>query len=374
MVRYLFFFFLPVGCFGQGVVWEKSLAVAFEKAKLSGKPIFVEFYSPTCPHCQKVSPLLKEKVTGDLYNASFVNYALNVDTEEGRNFARDANLEVYGIPYFLFFSADSTLLHAREVSAELSSVLQPGKMMVEKTFTGQNYAKRFSAGERSENFLTHYALFSRVNRDSLTNFQVVDALWSIYPPPKRESSWFLFKKALTDSENGFVQYWLSNLAEAQKQDTPENVKAHFARLLYGTLFGPREFSDWERLRKDFSPVLGEKETEALLWEKIVRNHWKIGNDTEALDVAQSAVQQFDAGGLLYAAKVFNAQKKAPEAVQAWLSKARSLQGYNKVEYYYQWAQMERNRGNIEEARKAVEQALNLEKVDKTALELFLKEL
>lgn len=374
MIRYLFFFFLPFLGHSQGIVWEKSLSSAFQKAQQTGKPVFVEFYSPTCPHCQKISPLLKEKAAGDLYNPAFVNYALNVDTEEGRNFTRDANLEVYGIPYFLFFSADTTLLHAREVSAEMNAVLQPGKMMVEKTFTGQHYARRFAAGERSENFLTHYALFSRVKRDSLANFQAVDALWSVYPEQKRSASWFLFKKILTDTENGFVRYWLANVGEAQRQDTPENVKAHFARLLYGTLFGPRKFEDWERLRKDFSPVLGEKETEALLWEKQVQALWRQGKDNEALAVAQNAAKQFDAGGLLYAARLFNGQKKAGETVESWLKKARSLQGYDKKEYFYQMALLERNRGNKVAAKKAAEQALVLEKDNKSEIEQFLKEL
>lgn len=369
------FVLLPFFGNAQGIKWEKSLHAAFAKAKAENKVLFVEFYSPTCPHCKKLAPILNDPTVAGLYNGNFVNYALDVDSEEGRNFAKKANLEVYGIPYFLFFRGDGTLIHSREVSAEVASVLQPGKMVLERTYTAEFYPKRFASGERSENFLSHYAIFSRVKKDSMTNFKVVDALWSIYPVEKREASWNLFKKISTDTENGFARFWLQN--HKKSNDTPENVKAQFTRLLHGTLFGPRKFENWDQLAAEYGPIVGQKEVDALLWEKRTEVAWKKGEDHKALQIAQNVSKQFDAGGLLYLCRVFNQKGKNPEAVQQWLKKVAASPTYNKVEYFYQNALLEKNRGNKDQAKVWVQKALTSAKATKastTELERFLKEL
>lgn len=82
------FVLLPFLGNAQGIKWEKSLHAAFAKAKAENKVLFVEFYSPTCPHCKKLAPILNDPTVAGLYNGNFVNYALDVDSEEGRNFAK----------------------------------------------------------------------------------------------------------------------------------------------------------------------------------------------------------------------------------------------------------------------------------------------
>lgn len=338
-MRYFLLLFLPFLAYSQEVKWEKSLSEAFQKAGKQDKILFVEFYSPGCPYCQRIAPFFKEKAVADLYNTAFVNYQLNVETEEGRQFAEHAGLDVYGIPYFLFFRADSTLVHAREVSAELNSVLQPGRMVIEKTYTGENYARRFEAGERSENFLTHYALFCRVKKDTLTNKKVIHALWETYPEEKKNSltSWIILKKALMDAENGFADYWLGNVTQAtayEKASAHGDVKYAFSRLLYGTLFGREamtfDAARWKTLREKFSPVLGEKETLGLTWEKEVLAHLREGHTAEALSTGRQAAEYFekDAASLNYLAGVVEqncSEKNCSDAVTAWRESARRLQ-------------------------------------------------
>ncbi len=333
----LLFLSFPAGA--QQLKWEKNLKDAFLKARQQDKVLFVEFYSPGCPYCQRIAPFFKEKAVADLYNTAFINYQLNVETDEAREFTERMNLDVYGIPYFLFFRADSTLVHAREVSAELNSVLQPGKMVTEKTYTGENYARRFGAGERSENFLTHYALFSRVKKDTLTNRRIIDALWESYPVEKRNSrtSWIILKKALMDAQNGFADYWLANASQAAEYETGQaqaNVESAFSRIFYGTLFGreAKSFSaaQWKALREKFTPVLGEKETQGLTWEKEMLAHLREGHTAEAVRVGEQAARYSvsDAAGLTYLARVLenNCNEKAcREAVSAWRESARRLQ-------------------------------------------------
>ncbi len=332
------FLFLPFFAHAQEVKWQRSLAGAFAEARRQDKVLFVEFYSPTCPYCQRVAPFFKEKAVADLYNSAFINYQLNVETEEAVAFVKSAGLDVYGIPYFLFFRGDSTLVHAREVSATLSSVLQPGKMVIEKTYTGENYARRFEAGERSENFLTHYALFTRVKQDTVTNRKVVDALWEVFPAEKRnsETSWIILKKALTDARNGFADYWLGNVPQATAYEAASahgNVENAFSRLLYGTLFsreaGTFSAAQWKTLREKFTPVLGEKETRGLTWEKEMLAHLREGNTAAAVSTGEQMAGFFrdDAPGLTYLADTLEKsckEKACSQAVSAWRESARHL--------------------------------------------------
>lgn len=338
-MKYILLLFLPLFAGAQELKWESSLAGAFRQAREQNKVLFVEFYSPGCPHCQRVAPFFREKAVTDLYNTAFVNYQLNVETEEAREFVKSTGLDVYGIPYFLFFRADSTLVHAREVSADLNSVLQPGKMVIGKTYTGENYARRFEAGERSENFLTHYAIFSRVKKDMLTNQKVIEALWANYPAEKRNSqtSWLILKKALIDSRNGFTDHWLGNVPQAiayEAAPAKANVENAFSRLLYGTLFSreAQAFSaaEWKALRDKFIPVLGEQQTLGLTWEKEVLAHLQEGNTAQALSTGEEAAKHFrnDTAGLSYLAGVFDThctEKACREAVIAWQKSARALQ-------------------------------------------------
>ena len=337
-MKYLFFLFLPFLAHGQQVKWESSLAEAFRKAAEQDRTVFVEFYSPGCPYCQRIAPFFGEKAVADLYNGAFVNYALNVETEEAREFVEKAGLEVYAIPYFLFFRPDTTLVHAREVSADLNSVLQPGRMVVAKTYTGENYARRFEAGERSENFLMHYALFSRVRKDTVTNRKVLDALWEVYPADQRTSptSWAVVKKVMTDAQNRFAGFWLENWRAASAyESSTENVKAAFLRIFHGTVLS-REAAgftagEWRAWREKFAPVVGEQTALALTWTNEIHAYFKVQNTGAALELARRVAADFqnDAAVLTYLAQVIEQGCPAcREEAASWRGKAKVLEEEN----------------------------------------------
>lgn len=393
--RYFYFFllFLPSVLLAQGVQWELTLENAFKKAKSLNKPLFVEFYSPTCPYCKQVDPFFNDAQAGRLYNEGFVNYKLNVDSDEGREFSTAVDLDVYGIPYFLFFKADSTLIHAREVAANLNSVLQPGKMVVEDTYSAHHYPKRFANGERSENFLAQYALFSRVAKDMESNRKAIDALWAVYPDSKKNSSgsWAITKKATMDVDNGFVDYWLSNLSQAKAHEDASkygDLTQAFSRILYGTIFSKRAETftadKWKELQTKFGPAIGEKEVFGLLWEKEARANAAEGNQTAALEIGKKAFGNYktEAGSLVYLSQVFNdicKDKSCFTEVETWLETARHLQmeDSGKAMYFLQVARLDKNQGKVKEATAAGKQALALAraaKIDTTIYDNFLKEL
>jgi thiol-disulfide isomerase/thioredoxin len=387
------FLFFPGILAAQGVVWEPTLEAAFKKAKSQNKPIFVEYFSPTCPYCKQVDPFFTQPPVAQLYNEGFINFKLDVDSEEGRAFQKSVDLDIYGIPYFVFFKADSTLIHAREVSANVNSVLQPGKMVIENTYSAQHYAERFKKGERGENFLAQYALFSRVAKDLESNRAAINALWEVYPENKRSSpgSWAITKKATMDVDNGFVNYWLSNLTQAKAYEDASkygNLSQAFSRILLSTLFSKRaetfKANQWEELRLKFSPVIGADEVFGLIWENEARANLKEGNLTKATEVGNKVFTNFKTQpeSLLYLIQFFTEKcedKICLDEIEKWLVTAQHLQikDQSKATCHLKLAMLRKNQGKASEAvvegQKALKYAQSAN-IDLTIYYNFLKEL
>lgn len=386
--RILLLLLLPFLGYSQGVVWEKSLKEAFEKATKTGKVLFVELYSPTCPYCKAVDPFFEEAQAGELYNDNFINYKLSMDTDEGQNFYHEMDLDVYAIPYFLFFKADSTLIHTREVAANLNSVLQPGRMVLEETYASWNYKNRYESGQRTENFLSQYAIFLRIKKDMVTNREVIDALWEVYPEEKKGDriSWIIMKKGVMDTDNGFVDYWLKNIsaAKAIEANSPyDAVEDNFMRIFINTIESDRAKSftsqKWESLFERFLPVFGEELIFSLIWEKQAAAFAKEGNQKALAELGNKAFESFknDPGSLLYSIYVFNPILEDVELPDKWLAAVEPNLATTgqKLEYYLQLAILRKKQGDIEAAKQAAETGFKLAETNqKSKFEDFLNEL
>jgi uncharacterized protein YyaL (SSP411 family) len=84
----------------QGIIWEANIEAAFQKAKASNKPVFVECYHPNCPICMSLEPTFKAKELGDFYNKNFVNYKLNLSDAKDVKFLNDRNIYMPGFHLF----------------------------------------------------------------------------------------------------------------------------------------------------------------------------------------------------------------------------------------------------------------------------------
>jgi len=63
----------------------------------SKKPVFVMFYSPTCPHCQNIKPFVEK------YAEEYENEVLFAQLNVAENQIIASNYSVMGTPTFLFF-------------------------------------------------------------------------------------------------------------------------------------------------------------------------------------------------------------------------------------------------------------------------------
>jgi thiol-disulfide isomerase/thioredoxin len=92
------FLFIINTAFSQGIAFEPSIEAAFQKAKASGKPVFVECFHPNCPICMALEPTLKNAEVGKYYNQNFVNYKLNLSDAKQVAFLTKKKIYLPGFP------------------------------------------------------------------------------------------------------------------------------------------------------------------------------------------------------------------------------------------------------------------------------------
>ena len=96
--------------YSQGIEFENgTFADVLEKAKLTGKPIFIDVYTSWCGPCKKMSsevfPLAE---VGKVYNSNFICYTVDAEKGEGVTIAKQ--YEVNSYPNYLFINADKSLI------------------------------------------------------------------------------------------------------------------------------------------------------------------------------------------------------------------------------------------------------------------------
>ena len=84
----------------------------------SGKPLFVEFYSSSCPVCRQMIPIMRT-IEESCLNKNLQILKINVSLKENRHFAR--NYGVVGVPTFVFMGEDgkemSRLIGQQDIKA-----------------------------------------------------------------------------------------------------------------------------------------------------------------------------------------------------------------------------------------------------------------
>lgn len=113
--------------FSQGMKFEDNLTwvQVLEKAKVSGKPIFVDAYTTWCGPCKWMAKnIFPNDSAGAFYNKSYINYKLDMEKGEGIDFARKYQVQSY--PTYLFFDKNGELVHRSGGSKPLQSFIGDG--------------------------------------------------------------------------------------------------------------------------------------------------------------------------------------------------------------------------------------------------------
>ncbi len=355
------------------ITWNPSIEDALAQAKSSGKLLFVECYSPTCPVCQSMEPFFKNSEVATKYNSSFINYKLDVGNAEQVKFLNARNIFLPSFPQFLFFDGDGKIVHQAEVVAEAKSMINAANVALDPTKQANGYKARFEKGEKSLELLVNLAAFGRLTKDTATTLKASNELFNIYPKDQlgSETSWKLTKKCVIDIDNGFAKYWFDHSKQAAEMEKKDGHAGNENNILGGiiqsSLYSPRgkEYNSAKvNLVKQLMAKSGAGEyADGVTWEYESNALMRENKLDAALAVGQKTANKYASNGqsLVYITKVFN--DNFPNAgyiksAKGWLAmaKANLKEDQYLAEYYFESARLNNKSGDKAAAKSDAQQA------------------
>ena len=219
----------------KGGIQFKSATVenVFQDARRSGKPVFVEIYSPTCDTCQSFMPTLADNRVGKFYNDKFVNTKLDIAQASTRAFLDTRHLFVPSLPLFLYFDPQQNLIHFAMSTNSTDEVIRHAANALNPKVRSQTMKSRYQQGERSANFLIDYAMLSRVTNDTLAGMAAMNDYAKQQSPATfaSQTNWLALQKLILDFENPMFQYMLGHIDTYRKASGSDQTKQVGANIL-----------------------------------------------------------------------------------------------------------------------------------------------
>ena len=360
----------------QKVNWENNINDAIAEAKSRNELLFVYCYSPTCSHCQAVTPFFDTQEIASKYNTNFTSYKLNLLEESEVKFLNDRNLNLPSWPRLLFFDIDGNLVHEASVDPNTTSILEAADGALKPKYRSGSYAKRFKDGEKSLAFLSSYAMYTKVTMDTTKGIEIAEALFNIYPKEKlgSQESWDLTKNCVSDMDNGFAQYWFSHINQAKKYETESGSTGNegntFRGIIQSSLFGRKgkfySYKKLEEIRGYVNAIGAGNYADNLLWEFEVKALIKDNKLHQALAVGNKMIAAFkgNASAYVYITSVFNDNSGDASYIpnaKKWLAEAfTTIKEDNvKAEYYYELARLNQKSMDKVAAKNNANEALKL---------------
>lgn len=104
--------------------WEEVLA----KSKVENKIIFVDVFTQWCGPCKNVAKnVFPLKEMGDVYNKQFINFQIDAESSEGKEFVKKYPVE--GYPTFFYINADGVVVSKALGGMELAGFVKEAEMV-----------------------------------------------------------------------------------------------------------------------------------------------------------------------------------------------------------------------------------------------------
>jgi thiol-disulfide isomerase/thioredoxin len=221
-------------CSAQTVAFQPSLQIAFKKAAIESKPVFVEYYNAECPVCKKLEPVFEDKDLAAFYNEHFISYKLNTENikKEDSLFLIDEGLSFESVPYFLFFDKDRHFIHYSGTKQDIAYLIAAGQTALDPGSRAAGLGDKYKAGDRSIKTLYAYSnLLQLYKKDSLRSV-IADQLYEVYPKETlgTEKSYIITKNCVNSIENGFFLYWIGHI-DLIKELEKNTKSAHETNVL-----------------------------------------------------------------------------------------------------------------------------------------------
>ncbi|GAB3965508.1 hypothetical protein GCM10028806_04840 [Spirosoma terrae] len=352
---------------------EISVEKVFQEARRTGKPVFVEIFSPTCHVCQSFIPTLADARVGKFYNSKFLSTKLDVGQPSTRAFLDKNRLFVPSLPLFLYFDPQQNLTHFAMSNNTTDEVIRHGTNALSPQARSQNMKSRYQQGERSAAFLIDYAMLGRVTRDTVANMAAMNEYAKQQSPATfaNQTNWLALQKLVLDFENPMFQYMLGHLDTYRKAYGAQETQQVAENILMSSLYSGRgaqfPVAKILQIRQDLvkigiDPKIAANRT--LLPE--VNAYFRAKQTNKAVERMDSQVNsnQLSVPEYIYISRLFN--RASPDAsdvptIVKWVNKGLAAKAAPKeqADLYYEMAEAYRRSGKNADAQKAAQKSMEL---------------
>jgi len=214
-----------------------NLNTAINAAKKQNKLLFVEVYAPDCHICNSFKGTFAQPQVGNIYNASFVSFQLDIRQPENQKILQKLKIIINATPTFLFFNPKTMkLVQAKAFGEKENSVVHVNSIAQKAANPAEqavNFATKFKAGDRSVAFLQNYAQFARLTADTATNIKMVNELIRVLPTTQyiNQNALNMIQLTMMNNNNTLFEYFVGHQAQYNRIADPSLVK-----MIYENVF------------------------------------------------------------------------------------------------------------------------------------------
>lgn len=219
-----------------------NLASVLAKAKKENKLVFIDGYTTWCGPCKHLAKyIFTNDTVADYFNATFVNYQLDMEKGEGISFAEKHNIRCF--PSLLFINGDGNLVHRTVGDMPASSLIAAAKTCFDKEKTYSFLRTKYEKEALNESNVTAYIdLLMNCCQDpsekALAYIKTVKEEDLI-----KRANWIVVRDFVYDKDSREVKYFLNNLTAFENKFGKDTVEQKLEQL------GKSYFSKYSRAEK-----------------------------------------------------------------------------------------------------------------------------
>ncbi|MEM7037488.1 MAG: thioredoxin domain-containing protein, partial [Bacteroidota bacterium] len=174
--------------FTQGTFHE-----ALAKAKSENKMLFLDCYTDWCGPCKWMTKnVMTNPEVGDLYNATFVSYKLNMEKGEGPDIAKKYAVKAY--PTLLYINGDGQVVERIVGAMAVKPFLEAGQRVKDGLVPIDELEAVYAAGGYDRQWLYEYLM--RIGNAGLQNQDAMDEFKKgmVGEAMLEENNWNIFER------------------------------------------------------------------------------------------------------------------------------------------------------------------------------------
>lgn len=233
--------------FSQGINFlGGSYQNAVETARRANKVLFVEVYLTGCPHCAAIAPVLEEKQVGDFFNANFVSYKMEANSDNSKQMQQQKGISYVEFPLFFFFDPSTGSLVHQAAPMErhsrpefIEEVLRHGKDALDPTKRITAYPARFAKGDRDLVFLVNYAKYAKATKDKAKLEQINTEIAKVFKTPadlESQNAFYILQNLISDAANPMAVHFFKNLPKFKAKYKEQPVKEAGQSIIFLTMY------------------------------------------------------------------------------------------------------------------------------------------